>query len=73
MRIDCDINKTISRLNCKTIKLIDIRTNVVRNSHECLTTVMGLMHECLTTVILSMKDPEKICFGFQLKLKELLT
>ena len=51
MRLDCDINKTISRLNCEKIKLIEIRVNVVRHSRECSTTVVRCTHECLETVV----------------------
>ena len=40
MRLYCDINKTISRLNCEKIKLIEMRTDIVRHSRECRTTVV---------------------------------
>ena len=53
MRIDCDINKTISRLYCDKIKLSEIRTNVMRHSRECLTIVMRRTHSCETLMRMS--------------------
>ena len=35
-------HKTVARLSGEQIKLSDIRTNVVRRSHECLATVVQI-------------------------------
>ena len=53
MRIDWYINKTISRLNCEKIKVIEIGTNVMRHSRQCLTTVVRCTHsrETLTRTL----------------------
>ena len=42
--IDCDINKTILRLNCEKIISHERRGTLARMSHECLTTVVRGTH-----------------------------
>ena len=63
MRQICDINKTISRLNCEKIARMshDCRETLSRISHDCRETLVRMscdcctvvrrLHECLTIVV----------------------